>query len=153
MLAIFNALWMTAVALAGAAVATVLVYSSAGFTALLGRWILQECLDWSKLLVISLSLTGCILVSDALDPMAWSGNGLGILIGVISGLMYAIYSSMGRSAYQRGLNPWTTLFYTFGFAALFLLIFNLAAGGSLPGSVTRLVDFFWLRNAYARWGI
>lgn len=153
MLAIFNALWTTAVALTGAAVATVLVYSSAGFTALLGRWLLQERLDWSKLLVVVLTLSGCVLVSDALDPMAWSGNGLGILTGMVSGLMYAIYSLMGRSASQRGLNPWTTLFYTFGFAAIFLLIFNLAPGGFLPGTATRLADFFWLGSAFAGWGI
>lgn len=153
MLAIFNALWTTAVALTGAAVATVLVYSSAGFTAILGRLFLQERLDWAKLLVVVLTFSGCVLVSDALDLKAWSGNALGILTGAISGLMYAIYSLLGRSASQRGLNPWTTLFYTFGFAALFLLMFNFAPAGVLPGTATRFADFFWLGNAFAGWGI
>ena len=41
-LAIFNALWTLSVALNGAAIATVLVYCSAGFTALLGWWILKR---------------------------------------------------------------------------------------------------------------
>jgi drug/metabolite transporter (DMT)-like permease len=40
MLAIFNSLWTLSVSLNGAAVATVLVYSSAAFTALLGWWLL-----------------------------------------------------------------------------------------------------------------
>jgi drug/metabolite transporter (DMT)-like permease len=153
MLAIFNALWTTAVALTGAAIATVLVYSSAGFTALLGRLILKEHLGWSKVLVVALSLSGCVFVSGALDPMAWSSSWLGVLAGALSGLMYAIYTLMGRSASQRGLNPWTTLSYTFGFAAFFLLIFNLMPGGFLPGAATRLADFFWLGNAFAGWGI
>ncbi len=153
MLAIFNALWTTAVALIGAAVATALVYSSAAFTVLLGRWLLNERLDWSKVLAVALALGGCVLVSDALDQTAWSNNVLGILTGVISGLMYAIYSLMGRSASQRGLNPWTTLFYTFGFAAIFLAIFNLMPRGSLPGAATHLTDLFWLGNAFAGWGI
>jgi len=119
-LAIFNSLWTTSVVLNGAAVATVLAYCSAGFTALLGWWFLDERLDWAKLLAVALSLGGCVLVAGALDPAVWRSNLGGILTGIISGLCYAIYSLLGRSAAQRNLNPWTTLLYTFGFAAVFL---------------------------------
>ena len=153
MLAIFNALWTTSVALNGAAISTVLVYCSAGFTALLGWWLLKEHLDWAKLLAVGLGLGGCVLVSEALDPMAWRANILGILTGILSGLWYAIYSLMGRSASQRGLNPWTTLIYTFGFAAIFLLLFNLLPGGFLPGAAHRPAGFFWLGDAFVGWGI
>jgi drug/metabolite transporter (DMT)-like permease len=152
-LAIFNALWTLSVALNGAAVATVLAYSSAGFTALLGWWLLKERLDWAKLLVVALCLGGCVLVSGALNPAAWNSNLTGILAGVLSGLFYAIYSLMGRSAAQRGLNPWTTLTYTFGFAAVFLLIFNLLPGGILPGAAAAPADLFWLGGAWAGWAI
>ena len=61
MLALFNALWTLSVSLNGAAVATVLVYSSAAFTALLGRWLLKERLDWAKLLAVAVCLAGCVL--------------------------------------------------------------------------------------------
>jgi len=152
-LAIFNSLWTLSVALNGAAVSTVLAYCSAGFTALLGWWLLKERLDWAKLLAVALCLGGCVLVSGALDPAAWRVNLLGILTGVLSGLLYAIYSLMGRSASQRGLNPWTTLLYTFGFAAVFLLVFNLLGRGFLPGAITKLADFQWLGKAWAGWGI
>jgi drug/metabolite transporter (DMT)-like permease len=152
-LAIFNALWTLSVALNGAAISTVLAYSSAGFTALLGWWFLKERLDWAKLVAVAFSLGGCVLVSGALDPAAWRANLVGILAGVLSGLCYAVYSLMGRSAAQRGLNPWTTLFYTFGLAALFLLLFNLLPGGILPGAAARPADLFWLGNALAGWGI
>lgn len=152
-LAIFNALWITSVALNGAAISTVLAYCSAGFTALLGWWFLKERLDWAKLVAVALSLGGCVLVSGVLDPATWRLNLLGILTGIFSGMLYAIYTLMGRSASQRGLNPWTTLFYTFGFAAVFLLTFNLLPGGFLPGAAVRLADFFWLGSALAGWGI
>ena len=135
-LAIFNSLWTLSVALNGAAVSTVLAYCSAGFTALLGWWLLKERLDWAKLLAVALCMGGCVLVSGALDPAAWRVNLLGIITGVLSGLLYAIYSLMGRSASQRGLNPWSTLVYTFGFAAVFLLAFNLLGRGVLPGAIT-----------------
>lgn len=152
-LAIFNALWTLSVSLNGAAISTVLVYCSAGFTTLLGWWFLKERLDWAKLLAVTFSLGGCVLVSGALDPAAWRANLVGILTGMLSGLCYAIYSLMGRSASQRGLNPWTTLYCTFGWAAVFLLLFNLLPGGLLPGTATRPADLFWLGNALAGWGI
>ena len=150
-LSIFNALWTLSVSLNGAAVSTVLVYCSAGFTALLGWWFFKESLTWVKILVVILSLLGCILVSGALDSKNWEFNFLGILIGIFSGLAYAIYTLMGRSAADRGLNPWTTLFYTFAFATIFLLIFNLLPLEQLPGKAANPDDLFWLGNAMGGW--
>jgi drug/metabolite transporter (DMT)-like permease len=152
-LAFFNSLWTLSVSLNGAAVSTVLAYCSAGFTALLGWWLLKESLGWAKLLAVALCIGGSVLISGALDPAVWRVNLLGILTGVFSGLFYAIYSLMGRSASQRGLNPWTTLVYTFGFAAVFLLAFNLLGMGFLPGATTHPADFLWLGTAWAGWGI
>lgn len=152
-LAIFNSLWTLSVALNGAASATVMVYCSAGFTALLGRWLLKERLGWAKLVAVAFSLGGCVLVAGALDPAAWRVNLAGVLTGVLSGLAYAAYSLLGRSAAQRGLNPWTTLLYTFSFAALFLLVANLLPAGLLPGAAARPADFLWLGSAWAGWGV
>lgn len=152
-LAIFNSLWTLSVALNGAAISTVLAYCSAGFTALLGWWFLKERLDWAKIVAVALSLGGCVLVSDALNLAAWSANFIGILTGILSGLLYAIYSLMGRSASQRKLNPWTTLLYTFGFAAAFLFVFNLLPIDSLPGKAIQVADLLWLGDSLAGWGI
>jgi len=152
-LALFNASWTESVALNGAALATVLVYCSAGFTALLGWWLLKERLDGIKLLAVAFSLGGCVLVADALNPAAWQTNLAGILTGVLSGLGYAVYTLMGRSASQRGLNPWTTLCYTFGFATLFLLIFNLLPGEFVPGAAGGAANLLWLGKSWVGWGI
>ncbi len=152
-LALFNSLWTLSVSLNGAAVSTVLAYCSSGFTALLGWWLLKERLDWAKVLAVLASLGGCILVSGAIEPAAWQANVIGIVTGIFSGLFYAIYSLMGRSASQRGLNPWTTLLYTFAFAAVILLGFNVFGANVLPGTITRAADFLWLGNSWAGWGI
>jgi drug/metabolite transporter (DMT)-like permease len=151
--AIFNVLWTVSVSLNGAALATVLVYCSVAFTAVLSWWLLEERLGWVKLLAIAFSLGGCVLVSGALDLAAWDVQLVGILIGMLSGLCYAIYSLMGRLASQRGLNPWTTLFYTVGFAALFLLLSNLLPGKLLSGAATYPADLLMLGSAPAAWGI
>lgn len=153
LLSVFNSLWTLSVALNGAAVSTVLAYSSAAFTALLGHWLLKEPLHWAKWTAVVISLAGCVLVAGALDPEAWRVNTLGIVVGVASGLLWAFYSLMGRSASQRGLNPWTTLLYTFGFAAVFLLGFNLLLGKFLPGAAARPADLFWLGEAWLGWGV
>ena len=152
-LAVFNGLWTLSVALNGAAVATVLVYSSAAFTALLARWLLRESLGVTKLLAIALCLAGCVLVADALDPAAWERNLVGILTGTLAGLGYAGYSLLGRSAARRGLNPWTTLLYVFGFATIFFLLVNLLPGEMIVGTAVSATDLFWFGNAWMGWGV
>jgi drug/metabolite transporter (DMT)-like permease len=152
-LAIFNALWTLSVALNGAAVSTVLAYTSAAFTALLGWWFLSERLGWVKILAVVVSLGGCVLVSGAWDPSAWSVNLVGITAGILSGLAYAVYSLMGRSAAQRGLSPWTSLLYIFAFASVFLLLFNLLPERVLPGAAVVPSDLLWLGDSLAGWGI
>lgn len=149
-LALFNSMWTLSVALNGAAVATVLAYSSAAFTVLLGRWILKESLTPVKIVAVIFSLGGCVLVSGALDTTVLLNLG-GILAGVLGGLGYAAYSLMGRSAAGRGLNPWVTLLYTFTFSAFFLLVFNLLGGGWLPGAAPRPADLGWLGSAWQGW--
>ena len=152
-LALFNVMWTLSVTINGAAIATVLVYCSGAFTVFLARLFLKERLSLAKLLATALCLAGCVLVSDALHAETWRVNLLGILAGALSGLTYAAYSLLGRSASNRGLNPWTTLLYIFGFASVFLFLFNLPPGGFLPGSATRLADFLWLRASLTGWGI
>jgi len=152
-LAVFNSLWTLSVSLNGASISTVLAYSSAGFTALLGWWFLKERLDWSKLVAVILSLVGCVLVSNALDVAAWTANFAGILTGIFSGLFYAIYSLLGRSASQRNLNPWTTLLYTFSFGTVFLFLLNIIPGDFLPGKAVQASDLLWLGKSLSGWGI
>jgi drug/metabolite transporter (DMT)-like permease len=152
-LAAFNSIWTTSVVLNGAAVATMLAYCSGGFTVLLGWWFLRERLDWGKVLAVVLTLSGCALVSGALERSAWSLSLPGILAGILSGLAYAVYTLMGRSASQRGINPWTALVYTFGFATLFLLATNLIPGGFIPGAATGTSDLLWLGRSLPGWGM
>jgi drug/metabolite transporter (DMT)-like permease len=150
-LAVFNSLWTLSVALNGAAVATVLVYCSAAFTALLGWWLLKERLDGAKILAVVISLGGCVLVSGAWDPSAWQVNLVGIITGILAGLGYAAYSLMGRSAAQRGLSTWTTVLYIFSFGSLIMLLFNLLPGGLLPGAAQAPSELLWLGKEPAGW--
>ena len=152
-LALFNATWTLSVAWNGAAVATVLVYSSGAFTALLGWRLLGERLGPAKLLAVVLSLGGCMLVSGALAPLKSALTSAGIAAGVLSGLCYAGYSLVGRSAAQRGLSPWTTLLFTFSFATLLLLAVNLLPWPKLPGAALRPAELLWLGRSAEGWAV
>jgi drug/metabolite transporter (DMT)-like permease len=150
-LAFFNSFWTTAVAQTGAALATILAYTSGAFTAILGRWLLKEHFYTGKWIAILLSFSGVVLVSGALSGEQVMIHVSGIVVGILSGLMYAVYSLMGRYASQRQLNPWTTLMYTFGVATIILLILNIGLSKYLPGTAQSLSDFFWLGNSWQGW--
>ncbi len=123
-LSLFNSIWTLAVKLVGAAAATVLVYSSAGFTVLLSRWLYGERLGLPRLLAVVASLSGCILVSGAYDLRAWQSNPLGIIVGLLSGLLFAVYSVLGRENERRQLDSWSSMLVTFGLAAGLLMLYN-----------------------------
>ena len=148
-LAVFNSLWTFSVALNGASVSCVLAYSSAAYTAVLGYWLLSESLGWVKMGVVLLSLIGCFLVSGAYDPSTWQVNGLGIITGLLTGLAFASYSLMGRTAAMRSINPWTAMLYGFGGATVFILIFNWLASFTNPSLASQ--NLFWLGNAWTGW--
>src|SRR5688572_32667511 len=70
-LAIFNALWTFSVEHNGAAVATMLAFSSPAMTAILSRIVFKEQFNRVKISSIALSLIGTVLVSGAHDPSLW----------------------------------------------------------------------------------
>jgi drug/metabolite transporter (DMT)-like permease len=148
-LGIFNSMWVLSVQANGAAVATVLAYSSAGFTALLALWLFQERLGLPKIAAVVLSLVGSILVANAYDPAMWRLNPMGIITGLLSGLLFASYTLLGKEAARRKINAWAAMLYSFAFGALFITVFNLVpfipgAAGSLPALLPRLPLDGWL---------
>jgi drug/metabolite transporter (DMT)-like permease len=149
LVAVFNSLWTVSVQYNGAAVATVLAYSSAAFTAILARLLFKESLDPVKILAVILCLLGSALVSGAYLPSAWQSNFIGLLTGLVSGLMFAAYSLFGKAAALRGVSSWTALMYSFGAAAAFLLLFNLIPL-NLPAGMAS-AQFFWLGARWDGW--
>jgi drug/metabolite transporter (DMT)-like permease len=126
-LSIFNSIWSTSVQENGAAVATVLGYSSSGFTVIGAYFFFKETISAKKVLAVILSIVGCIMVSEAYSPAMWRLKPLGIAAGLLSGLAFAAYTLVGKEAARRGFDTWTSMLYCFGFGTCFLFIFNLAS--------------------------
>ncbi len=150
-LALFNSMWTFSVQFNGAAIATVLAFSSPAMTAVLAYFLLKETINGIKLASIALSLCGIALVSGAVDPAAWKVNSAGIAFGLLTGFFFACYTLLGKTASNKSINPWTTMLYVFSSAVFFLFLFNLLvnaiAGGSLFGS------FMWLGTSVSGWAI
>ena len=147
LLAVFNALWTLSVALNGAAVATILVYSSVIFTLLCGWCLYGERLRPVEGGLILLSLWGCLQVCGGRDLLAQALNWHGLLLGLLSGLGYGLYTLAGRIATRRHYPVWNTILYVFAFSALDQWLFNQLVLISLPemsslpsGSLWRLLQ-------------
>ena len=150
-LAIFNSMWTFSVQYNGAAVATVMAFSSPAMTAILSRIVLKEQFSRIKIFSILLSLAGIIFVSGAYDPAAWNLNPLGIIFGLLSGLMFAIYNLEGKHASDTHIDSWTALLYSFAWATVFLLFFNLGNDLFLTQKGA-FADLLWLGNSFVGWG-
>jgi len=136
-LAFFNILWTLSVVRNGAAAATFLVYSSGGFTVLLGALILREKVGLPKGAAVLASLAGAALVSGVFSSRARAGGSdlTGIVAGLGSGLAYAVYSLVGKVGARRGISAWAGVCYSFAVAALVLAGLRLLPAGLVPASV------------------
>ena len=150
-LAIFNSMWTFSVQYNGAAVATVLAFSSPAMTAILSRLIFKEQFNSVKIISILLSLAGTILVSGAIDPSAWKLNPAGIIFGLLTGLFFAFYNLEGKHASDQSIDSWTAMLYSFSAAAFFLFFFNIGVN-TFTGKFA-LADLMWLGNSVSGWGI
>lgn len=148
-LGVFNSIFSVSVSLNGAAVATVLAYSSGAFTAVLARYFFKERLDYFKIAAVVLSLAGCVLVAGAYNISNWRLNPLGVTTGLLTGLGFAVYSLLGRAASHRGINPWATVLFTFGLATVVLLLLNLFPTFLTEGLGSR--NIFALGSSWVGW--
>jgi len=150
-LVLFNITWTLSVVRNGAAVATLLVYCSGGFTVILGRLFLGERIGIAKAAAVAASLLGAALVSGVLGAGRGAADIVGIIAGLASGLAYAAYSLVGKGSAQRGISPWTGVCHSFGFAALVLLALRLLPEGLLPASVVGTGALFLPGKPAAVW--
>ena len=131
-LSLFNAIWTVSLRENGAAVATVLGYSSAGFTVVLAYFLFGERIGPFKAAAVVFSLGGCALVANAFDASVWQLQPIGIISGLLSGVIFSVYTLFGKQGARMGLHAFTSLFYSFLFGTLFIFIFNLIP--FIPGS-------------------
>ena len=128
-------MWISSVQYNGAAVATVIIYTSPAIVAIFAARLLHEKFNRTKLIALTLTIIGCALVARVYDVRQVELNALGIAFGIGSAFTFATYSLMGRLATRR-YSPWTSLFYAFFFGLLFLLPIVSVFGKLMPTNLS-----------------
>ena len=154
-LTLFNLCYFTALQRTSMAVAAILMYTSPVFVVLLSALLFGEKINKVKVIALVVALLGIVLVTGVLklggNPFITVdvGNGISvstIIIGIGSGVGYALYSIFGRFAIEKGYPSETITFYTFMFAALGLTACMLILGndstGALFGTFPQLIEKF-----------
>jgi len=115
--AFFSWAYMKAVNLTSLGVAAVLLYTAPTFVMLFSILLFGEQMTKTKGIVLLMTFAGCILVTGILEGGAaftWQG----IVIGLASGIGYALYSIFGTYAIRGGYGSLTISFYTFLLATI-----------------------------------
>ncbi|KGA96475.1 transporter [Alkalihalobacillus alcalophilus ATCC 27647 = CGMCC 1.3604] len=104
-------------------VATILLYTAPAFVTIFSRFLFKEVLTAKKTLALFMTLIGCAFVIGVLPNMDGTISLIGFMLGLGSGLFYALYSIFGKYALQK-YSPLTVTFYTFVFAAVAIIPFS-----------------------------
>ncbi len=122
---VFQVLWILGIITNGASLATVIQCNAPIIVTVMARILWREPLTWRKWAAIGLAFLGTVLVAQ----LGGAGGNLqltpvGLLISLASAFTYAGITLFTKKLTADGVNPWTILVYSFGFAALSLLPFQ-----------------------------
>lgn len=129
---LFSLAFNISVAVNKASVATALIFCAPVFVALGSWWAFHERLRPIQMLAIVVNLLGFALVGTVSELLAGTtGNVSGLLLGLLSGVCFALYTLLGRGAARTNrLSPIVILFYTYLFGTLALLLWGLITQGT-----------------------
>ena len=106
--------------------AVVLMYTAPIFVSIGSAVLFGERFSKMKLISVAVMLMGCCLVSGIIGGMKF--DPLGILVGILAGVAYAIYNLFTKQAMRLGYSPVSTTMYAFLFMALIGLCVSRPAG-------------------------
>ena len=125
---IYHAIFVTSIAINGAALAVVLIYLYPAFVTLGSAVLFKERVGALNIIGLLLSLFGCVLLVRAYDPAVLKVSWLGVLVGVASAVTHAVYVLFSQRSVARH-SPWVSLAFTMLFGALILLVLTLTVEG------------------------
>ncbi len=106
----------------GVCVAVILLYTSPVFVMLFSLLLFKEKVTIKKIIAVVITILGCVLVSGLAGGK--SIGAVGIILGLCSGIGYALYSVFSRFALQKNYSSVTISFYTFLFCGIGCLPFS-----------------------------
>jgi DME family drug/metabolite transporter len=140
--ALFFIAYVNAINLTGVAVASVLLYTSPAWVALISwRW-MDERLGRREIAALGLALVGAALVARVYNLALLRLNWPGVMAGLAAGLTYGLYSVFNKVLVERN-RPWIVQVYGLLIGATVLVILvpkgELARGWASPTSIALLI--------------
>ncbi len=105
--------------------AAVLLSLSPVFVLILAAIFFKEKITYRKAGCAVLAILGCVLASGLLESLTGMEiSGIGLVLGVASGMFYALYSIFSKAAMNRGYSGLTITFYCMVIVGICLLPFS-----------------------------
>jgi drug/metabolite transporter (DMT)-like permease len=118
-----NLCYAIAVNIVGVATSAILVYTAPVFVCIMSAIFFKESITSIKILALILNISGCTLVVTNGNFSILSFALIGVIMGVLSGFLYALVTICGKLA-TNSTHPLVTIFYAFFFAAIFLAFYT-----------------------------
>lgn len=115
---LFNTIQETSVSLA-----VVLLYTAPAFVTIISRVVFKELFTTQKVLAVITTFVGCSLVIGILPNLDTTISFKGLIMGLGSGLFYALYSIFGKIALAK-YNSLIVTLYTFIFVSIAVTPFS-----------------------------
>lgn len=133
-LTLFSLCYFKTIIDCGSSIAVILLYTSPVFVLLFSAVLFKEKIDVLKLAAITMTVTGCILVSGIFSQnQSLHLSGRSFFIGLSAGFCYALYSIFSNYALRK-YDTVTVIFYTFVFSTLAIVPFCSFSSLKLIGS-------------------
>ncbi len=120
-LAFFNYFYFEVFSQSNLSVAVTLLYTGPLFVTILSRVFFKELLTRRKVLALAFALTGCAFVVGLLPFGQESIPGKTLVMGILSGFCYALYSIFTKPVTKR-YSALTITTYTFFYTSIFMLL-------------------------------
>ena len=104
--------------------AAVLLSLAPIFVMFFARILFHEKITTKKLVCTFFAVLGCFLVSGLLESSGMSWSVIGIIIGLMAAVFYALYSVFSKVAMERDYHVFTITFYSILIASVVLLPFT-----------------------------
>ncbi|WP_078550771.1 DMT family transporter [Litchfieldia alkalitelluris] len=119
----FNLCLFTAIQETSISIAAILLYTAPAFVTILSRFIFKEWFTPRKIIALVTTLVGCSFVIGIFPSANETISTYGLILGLGSGLFYALYSIFGKFALRK-YHSFTVAVYTFIFAAIGITPFS-----------------------------
>ena len=101
--------------------AVILMYTAPVMVSIVSLLFLGEKFSPLKIAAVAVMLLGCLFVSGVIG--GFKMDGLGIFLGILSGVFYASYNILTKILMRRGTSPMSATLYGFIFMVFFASFF------------------------------